>query len=146
MTQNSTERLKVILPVSIAAILLVAVAGFNLFDSNAQAEVHFTPGEPTTETCVQVQHWDKIIFKSKKDILNADGLVVVDKNAIMDIKVLDDPNLIEFPMQKAADRLNLPGWTTDKGDPFTPDDLKLIDIEYAIICLTFVGEEGFLVT
>ena len=83
-----------------------------------------------------VKHWDKIIFKNKKNILDADGEVIFDKNTIMDIKVLDDPAKIEFPMQKAADRLNKTLWTNDKGLAFTTDDLKLIDVEYAIVCVS----------
>jgi len=120
----------------------VLVVGSLYIGSNVLAPVEAIsdgtfPGEGSAACLPEnVKHWDKIIFKSKKDILNAAGVVIFDKNAIMDIKVLDDPTKIEFPMQKAADRLNLPGWTTDKGDPFTPGDLKLIDIEYAIVCVT----------
>ena len=82
-----------------------------------------------------VQHWDKIIFKSKKDFVNAAG-VVIDKKSIMDIKVIDDPAKIEFPMKKAADKLNSAMWLTLNGLPFTQNDLKLIDIEYAIVCVS----------
>ena len=135
MTQNSTERWKVILPVSIAAILIVGVAGFNLFDSNAQAIMDVEPSGDLI--CVQSEHWDKIIFKNKKEILRVDGTIVVEKNTVMDIKVLDDPTMIEFPMEKAADRLNETPWTNSKGEAFTTDDLKLIDVEYALICLAF---------
>ncbi len=126
MTQNSTERWKVILPVSIAAILIVAVAGFNLFDSNAQA---VPPGE-----CFEILHFDKIIFENEDDLLNRDGNLAAEEGSIMDIKVLDDPNRIEFPMQKAVDRLNAVGWTTEDGEPITLEDLELIDVEYAIVC------------
>ena len=58
----------------------------------------------------------------------------------MDIKVLDDPNRIEFPMQKAVDRLNAVGWTTEDGEPITLEDLELIDVEYAIVCDGFFGD------
>ena len=128
MTKTIFQNWKVIAGISVATVLLGGAFSFDLFIPKAEAGF-----EPICE----VQHWDKIIFKSKKDILDADGVVILDKKAIMDIKVLDDPAKIEFPMQKAADRLNLPGWTTDKGVPFTPDDLKLVDIEYAIVCLPF---------
>ncbi len=126
MTQNSTERWKVILPVSIAAILIVAVAGFNLFNPNAQAQI---PGE-----CFEILHVDKIIFENEDDLLNRDGNLAAEEGSIMDIKVLDDPNRIEFPMQKAVDRLNAVGWTTEDGEPITLEDLELIDVEYAIVC------------
>ena len=91
-------------------------------------------GLPPGPVCV-LEHWDKIIFKSKKDVINSAGVVVADKKSIMDIKVIDDPTKVEFPMQKAADKLNSVGWTTVNGVPFTPSDLKLIDIEYALICI-----------
>jgi len=89
--------------------------------------------------CV-LEHWDKIIFKNKKDILNAGG-IIIPKNSVMDIKVIDDPNQIEFPMKKAVDKLNSVSWTTVDLGPITIRDLKLIDIEYAIICVGFF--DGF---
>ena len=119
-----------ILPVSIAAILLVAVAGFNLLDSNAQAQ------PITLLECVGFSHFDKIIFENEDDLLNRDGNLAAEEGSIMDIKVLDDPNRIEFPMQKAVDRLNAVGWTTEDGEPITLEDLELIDVEYAIVCAT----------
>jgi len=106
------------------------------FDNGFCVEVLF-PLEPI---CIP-EHWDKIIFTSKKDVLNSVGEEIFDKKTIMDIKVLDNPDNIEFPMQKAADKLNSVGWTTEKGEPFTPKDLKLIDIEYAIVCVGFF--DGF---
>ncbi len=119
----------------------VLVVGSLYIGSNVLAPVEAIsdfslPGEDSAACLPEnVKHWDKIVFKSKKDFFNAAG-VVIDKKSIMDIKVLDDPNLIEFPMKKAADKLNSAGWTTVNGDPFTPGGLKLIDIEYAIVCVT----------
>ena len=118
----------------------ILVVGSLYIGSNVLAPVEATsdvslPGGGSAACDVsEVKHWDKIIFKSKKDFVNAAG-VVIDKKSIMDIKVLDDPNLIEFPMKKAADKLNSAGWTTVNGLAFTPNDLKLIDIEYAIVCV-----------
>jgi len=135
MTQNSTERWKVILPVSIAAILLVAVAGFNLFDSNAQAAVPV--GGPIE--CLEVLHFDKIIFKNKEDLFKrSDGTLAVEEGSIMDIKVPDNPAAIEFPLKKAVDRSNIP-WTTEDGEDITLKDLELIDVEYAIVCVGFLA-------
>jgi len=37
--------------------------------------------------------------------------------------------------QKAADKVNSVGWITNQGMDFTPKDLKLVDIEYAIVCV-----------
>ena len=150
MTKINTKRWKVILPTSIAAILLVGVAGLNLFDSNAQAEVHFLAEcdltvvncQVNTGQCgidhftgvpLQILHFDKIIFKNGNDLLNGIG-GLVEEGSIMDIKVLDDPNRIEFPMEKAVQKLNNAGWTTDEGEPITLKDLELIDVEYAIVC------------
>lgn len=89
-----------------------------------------------------VQHWDKIIFKNKKDLFKrADGgTLAIEKGSIMDIKVLDDPAKIEFPLQKAVDRSNIP-WKTEDGD-ITLKDLKLIDVEYAIVCVETGRDNG----
>jgi len=132
----------------IAAIItaMVLVAGALYIGSSglapAEADVHI--GDlPRLVTCDRgagtVQHWDKIVFTSKKGVFieGTDGVIqeILDKKSIMDIKVIDDPNRIEFPMQKAADMVNRAGWITDKGEHFTPNDLKLVDIEYAIVCV-----------
>jgi len=86
--------------------------------------------------CV-LEHWDKIIFKNEEDLLNAVG-GLVEEGSIMDIKVLDDPRSIEFPMKKAVQFLNGAGWTTtDDGELITLEDLELIDVEYAIVCVGF---------
>ena len=119
----------------------VLVVGSLYIGSNVLAPVEavsdvFLPGDGSAACLPEnVQHWDKIIFNSKKDFVNAAG-VVIDKKSIMDIKVIDDPNLIEFPMKKAADKLNNAKWLTLNGLPFTQNDLKLIDIEYAIVCVS----------
>jgi len=128
----------------ITATVLVAGALYMGSTGLAPAEAGFVVDlPPLTATCDRgagiVQHWDKIVFKSKKDVFMAgtDGVIreVLDKKAIMDIKALDDPNRIELPMKKAADMVNRAGWITDKGERFTPNDLKLVDIEYAIVCV-----------
>jgi len=119
----------------------VLVVGSLYLGSNvlapAEAERDFSlPGEGSGACLPEnVKHWDKIIFKNKKEILDSDGNGLFDKNTIMDIKVLDDPTQIEFPMDKVVERLNLTPWTNDKGLEFTTDDLKLIDVEYAIVCV-----------
>ncbi len=78
MTKNSTERWKVILPVSIAAILLVGVAGFNLFNPDAQAAVHNQGGGFISSLdCVAIEHFDKIMIDSMPISLN-----YFEKNAI----------------------------------------------------------------
>ncbi len=129
----------------IAATILVV--GSLYIGSNVLAPVEavsddtFPVGDSAACLPENVKHWDKIIFKSKKDFVNAAG-VVIDKKSIMDIKVIDDPAKIEFPMEKAADKLNSAGWTTVNGLPFTPNDLKLIDIEYAIVCVLSPGSPG----
>jgi len=139
MTQNSTKRWKVILPVSIAAILLVGVAGFNLFNPDAQAAVHNQGGGFISSLdCVAIEHFDKIIFKNEEDLLNAAG-GLVEKESIMDIKVEDDPTKIEFPMKKAVQFLNDALWTTKDGELITLEDLELIDVEYAIVCVSLMG-------
>jgi len=127
----------------ITAMVLVAGALYMGSTGLAPAEAGAVDPLPRTVTCDSgagiVQHWDKIVFKSKKGVFieGSDGVIqeILDKKAIMDIKALDDPNRIELPMQKAADMVNRAGWITDKGEPFTPNDLKLVDIEYAIVCV-----------
>jgi len=128
----------------ITATILVAGALYIGSSALVTATEDGLPGEvPRIVTCESgagiVQHWDKIVFTSKKGVFDvgADGVIqeILDKKAIMDIKVIDDPNKIEFPMQKAADMVNRAGWITEKGESFTPKDLKLVDIEYAIVCV-----------
>ena len=122
----------------------VLVVGSLYFGSNVLAPVEAVSDNTSpvdgSAACLpeNVKHWDKIVFKSKKDFFNAAG-AVIDKKSIMDIKVLDDPNLIEFPMKKAADKLNSANWLTLNGLPFTQNDLKLVDIEYAIVCVASMG-------
>jgi len=82
------------------------------------------------------EHWDKIIFENEDDLLNAVG-GLVEEGSIMDIKVLDNPRSIEFPMKKAVKFLNDALWTTEDGELITLDDLELIDVEYAIVCVPF---------
>ena len=95
---------------------------------------------PRLGECIP-EHWDKIIFENEDDLLNRDGNLAAEEGSIMDIKVLDDPNRIEFPMQKAVQFLNDAQWTTDDGEPITLEDLELIDVEYAIVCVGFF--DGF---
>ena len=128
----------------ITATILVAGALYIGSSALVTASEDGLPGElPRIVTCDRgagiVQHWDKIVFTSKKGVFiaGADGVIqeILDKKAIMDIKVIDDPNRIELPMQKAADKVNSVGWITNQGMDFTPNDLKLVDIEYAIVCV-----------
>ena len=93
--------------------------------------------DPLTGEPLRILHFDKIIFENEDDLLNRDGNLAAEEGSIMDIKVLDDPNRIEFPMQKAVDKLNAVGWTTEDEEPITLDDLELIDVEYAVVCVPF---------
>jgi len=87
-----------------------------------------------------VQHWDKIIFKNEEDLFKLDGTTLaVEEGSIMDIKEIDDPTKIEFPMKKAVERSN-EVWRLEGGELITLKDLKLIDVEYAIICVGFFGD------
>ena len=126
MTQNSSKRWKMILPVSIAAILLVGVAGFNLFTPYAQAADHSVPGDPWTGVpptdpptkvntiCPQenVQHWDKIIFEPKlkgnenKIFIPDVPLSELREKKPHDIKILDDPNTVVDLERAVAQKLN----------------------------------------
>jgi len=140
MTKTIFQNWKVMAGLSIAAVLLGGAFSFGLFTPKAEAGEMNGNGfdgfsTPTSCLAAEVNHWDKIIFSSKKDILNKDGVVIFDKKEIFDIKELDDPTTIERPLQKAADKFNSVGWTTEKGESFNPNDLKLIDIEYAIVCV-----------
>jgi len=141
--------------IKIAAVItaMVVVGGLLYANSNLLTQTAFaganmcvpgTPGcdglgvdscgmDPFTGQLLVIQHWDKIIFENEEDLLDANENII-EEDSIMDIKVLDDPNAIEFPMQKAVDKLNGAGWTTEDGDPITLDDLELIDVEYAIAC------------
>ena len=98
--------------------------------------------DPRTGQLFVNQHWDKIIFKNNDELTERGGKpdpdtgklrVVVEKETIMDIKVLDDPNEVEFPMLKALKRVNAE-WTNKDGQDITLKDLELIDVEYAIAC------------
>jgi len=147
MTQNNTKRRKVILPVSIATIFLVGVAGFTLFTPYAQAIDHLVVGDPWTgvplgpiQHCVDVSHFDKIIFQNEDEFLNSDGTIAVEKETIMDIKVPDDPTKVEFPMLKVLEKVNAE-WTNKDGEVITLEDVELIDIEYAIVCVSYIEAE-----
>ncbi len=150
MTQNSTKRWKVILPVSIAAILLVGVAGFNLFTPYAQAADHSVPGDPWTGVptdpptdpptkvntiCPQenVQHWDKIIFEPKlKGSENEISIPGVPGSELRekkqhDIKILDDPNTVVDLERAVAQKLNSLGYFVEKqlgGDSTTIQEVS----------------------
>ena len=141
MTKIFNKKWSIITGTSISVTLLASVLALGVLSPQAEAEDHLValPGtrqcgiDPRTGERLQILHFDKIIFENGEDLLNGKG-GLVEEGSIMDIKVLDDPNRIEFPMEKAVQKLNNAGWTTDEGEPITLEDLELIDVEYAIVC------------
>jgi len=130
MTKNY-KKWNMIAGTSIGAILLVSVLALGVLTPQAEAGVN---QGVNGNTCEIVEHWDKIIFENEDDLLNAADNIV-EEGSIMDIKVLDDPDRIEFPMKKAVQFLNDVDWTTEDGEDITLEDLELIDVEYAIVCI-----------
>ena len=141
MTKTIFQNWKVIAGLSMAAVLLGGAFSFGLFTPKAEAIVHIFDGSSST-ACLpgEVKHWDKIIFQILKDPSR-----VVDPSNLktpLDIKVLDDPNIVANIDSKIRQfikdhpgSLNVPGTvlTEDEVDKLKID---IIDVEYAIVCVT----------
>ena len=128
----------------IAAIITATVlaAGVLYASSNVLPAVGGVEPNGGTTSCLpdNVQHWDKIIFQNKEEFTEGGPdefgkfTIAVEKETIMDIKERDDPDLIEFPMDKVLLAVNQE-WDNKEGDPITLKDVELIDVEYAIVCV-----------
>jgi hypothetical protein len=81
-----------------------------------------------TSVCSEgdVQHWDKIVFMITDPVLASKVNVTV--NTELDIKVLDDPQKVADLKQKVLNFLETPNGNKSV--------IKIIDVEYAIICAT----------
>jgi hypothetical protein len=90
-------------------------------------------GTPTSGNicpATNIQHWDKIIFEIKDRRL-AEKLNLPEDSEL-DIKVIDDPTKVADIKKKVLDFLKMPD---DKPLIINKtEDIKIIDVEYAIIC------------
>lgn len=73
-----------------------------------------------------IQHWDKIIFNVTDPAIARE--LNVSANTELDIKVLDDPSEVADIKQKVLDFLKAPNENKSS--------IKIIDVEYAIVCAT----------
>ncbi len=83
----------------------------------------------------EIQHWDKIIFTSSAAIFKQ-GEPTIAKNTMADIKVLDDPTTVANLPQKVVDFLAFNSYTRNGGGGFHPSQITVIDVEYAIACVS----------
>jgi len=91
------------------------------------------------QMAMQDAYTDKIIFKTakKKTMLRDENFVFYDSGTVFDIKVVDDPATVKVITKELVDFLQDRGWKLGKGtitQDVQADDLKIIDVEYAIKC------------
>ena len=140
MTKTIFQNWKVIAGLSMTAVLLGSAFSFGLFTPKAEAIVHIFDGSSSTGCLLdEVRHWDKIIFQILKDpsgTVNQDYL-----KTPLDIKVEDDPTSVANIVAKVKQFIVANGIAVVPGTTFDPtivDKLKIdiIDVEYAIVCVT----------
>jgi len=154
MTNEIDKNWKAITSMSIAAVLIVAIVSFNPLPTNV-AEAAATPktvivdsistpvvvlpipNQKTSCDPANVQHWDKILFKTN-DIFESDlGHPTFVPGQTLDIKIQDDPTTIVSIADAIANYLtNTLGYRSFDLLPFTPENVQeIVDVEYAIICV-----------
>ncbi len=131
----------------ILAIAAPLVVGIILFSYNneiiAQAQSNgdiILPPNPSS-VCPpsgQVQHWDKIIFKIKKDKTNSIPPEYL--NTDLDLKILDPPGTIVNLKQEIINHLKQQFFLQQ----LEPADVKIdiVDVRYEVITCGFTGPEG----
>ncbi len=143
MTRSFSQNWKILAVAIIAVALLGSALSVSMFIPKAEASHNVATLCGTVNSAGilgQVQHWDKIVFKISKD---PNG--VIDPAYLktpLDIKVLDDPGEVANIDAKVRDFINthgianisppLPGTTLTVADQLK---IKIVDVEYAIICV-----------
>jgi len=138
MTKTIFQNWKVIAGLSMAAVLLGGAFSFGLFTPKAEAIVHIFDGSsPAGCLLDEVRHWDKIIFQILRDpsgTINPNYL-----KTPLDIKVLDDPEKVANLVAKVRNFLDdhgVGGLKPGSADIVSQLKIDIIDVEYAIVCVT----------
>ena len=153
MTNEINQNWKAVASISIAAVLIVAILSFNPMNSNV-AEAAATPktvivGDfliPVQTGCIpgadNVKHWDKIIFEVPR-LLSQLGApdanpAFLKVGQAYDIKVPDTVGVIADLHQIVVDDLiSKDYFDVAAGDKSpTPSNIIIVDVEYAIFCIT----------
>lgn len=142
MTIKTITKKPIIATIAATILLGTVLIASNAFTNNviAQAVDPSSPCPPSGE----VQHWDKVIFQIKNDNNpepNEKIKELIDKNTVLDTKVLDDPEevadlaevaraaLLKKPIeisQTVADNI----------------EIEIIDVLYETVTCGFTGPQG----
>jgi hypothetical protein len=123
-----------------AAVLVIAMLGFAVFNTNVEAQSarpssNINPNRPIFPTYCPpdlVQHWDKIVFSFSGDPIIRPGEPNVSQlfpQREYDIKVIDLPNEVADLQNQITRKLVSLNYTVPTGTLF-----KIVDVEYAIVC------------
>jgi len=134
----------------ISVIVGVTVVGLvlGLSSYNDQAEAGMMPINgfngfpPTEDPCNSLRgeliHWDKIIFKTDRKLINAfpspGVLPILTPSKTYDIKVEQDPFSVTNLELTVSKFLNANFYTTVGEGKVTPAFITIVDVEYAIAC------------
>ncbi|MDQ2696232.1 MAG: hypothetical protein M3Z21_12805 [Pseudomonadota bacterium] len=112
----------------------LAVALSVIGTSITQAQVNGPPENVTT--CKEIQFFDKIFFKVKKDIYDKKYKLVAHKDDLVDIKVPDRLDELANLKAKIVDFFRYYGYTY-----VSKDDIEIIDVDLAAVCVKSVTEK-----
>ena len=122
-------------------IQLLMFPAFELTDIHC---TFFAEHETSEPACI-AEHWDKIIFQILRDpskTINPDYL-----KTPLDIKVLDDPTSVANLVVKVKEFIAANGIAVVSGTTFDPTivpqlKIDIIDVEYAIVCIPLLPDDG----
>ena len=133
MTNKFTRKRTTLLVGSMAAVLVGFLIGVSYTETASAGglttRVQCDDGNGISE------HFDKILFSSTKGAIG-DGPAVRADRPYEVIAFVDFPTTIIDPIQDVLDVLNANGYAKLNGNPLRVGNISIIDVEYAIICVS----------
>jgi len=138
-----------VISVIVAITLVGLVLGLSSYNELASAGIVILP-PPTGDFCDfdgVSQHWDKIIFKTDRKLINDSPPPLFPSkllpNRTYDIKVMQDPLSVTVLEDTVAIFLRDNGYKTSVGKVF-PRFISIVDVEYDIACTSIDADgDGF---
>jgi len=126
-----------IILVIVGVTLIGLVLGISSY--NEQAEAGGPIGGCGDFGEMELQHWDKIIFKPNQKLFNDSPSplfpFVLSPNKIYDIKVVQDPLAVTDLQGTVSKFLSDSGYKTSGGSKVFPRFIEIVDVEYEIACV-----------
>ena len=141
MTIKTIPKKPIIATIAATILLGTVLIASSAFTNNviAQAVDPTTPCPPPNE----VQHWDKIIFQIKNDNNDQENEIIkklIDENAVLDIKVLDDPEVVvDLGDVARASLISTHGISQGQADNL---EIEIIDVLYETVNCAEQGPQG----